>query len=148
MLDIQKLCPQVCLSVTSYVVQFFGCSFIIFPDKTFWLLSISVPYIHPHRKTHLFSFFISTHLAVMIGHSEKSNGAVGIAAVADRGHVSIPHDRHRGQRLAGSMRMRNGVALSGRRGKLGSQCKILLDLLVLVLVEVELGVLQVTLYLQ
>lgn len=84
----------------------------------------------------------------MIGHSEKSNGAVGIAAVADRGHVAVPHDRHSGQRLAGSMRMRNSVALSGRRGKLGSQCKILLDLLVLVLVEVELGVLQVTLYLR
>lgn len=84
----------------------------------------------------------------MIGHSEKGNRAVGIAAVADRGHVSVPHDWHGGQRLARGVRMRNGVALPGRRGQLGAQCQVLLDLLILGLVEVELGVLQVAMYLQ
>lgn len=89
-----------------------------------------------------------THLAVVIGHGEQGNRAVGVAAVADGGHVSIPHDRHGGQRLAGGMRMRHGVALPGRRGQLGAQRQVLLDLLILALVEVELGVLQVALYLQ
>lgn len=83
----------------------------------------------------------------MIGHSEQGNGAVGVTAVADRGHVSVPHDRHGGQ-LARGVWMRNGVALPGRRGQLGAQCQVLLDLLILGLVEVELGVLQVAVYLQ
>lgn len=90
----------------------------------------------------------STHLAVVIGHSEQGNGAVGVAAVADGGHVSVPHDRRGGQLLAGGVRVRNGVALPGRRGQLGAQSQVLLDLLILGLVEVELGVLQVALYLQ
>lgn len=84
----------------------------------------------------------------MIAHSEKCNRAVGVAAVADRGHVSISHDRHGGQRLARVVRMWNGVALPGRRGQLGAQCQVLLDLLILGLVEVKLGVLQVTMYLK
>lgn len=74
----------------------------------------------------------------MIGHGEQGDGAVGVAAVADGGHVSVPHDGHRGQRLAGSVRMRHGVALPGRRGQLGAQRQVLLDLLILALVEVEL----------
>lgn len=84
----------------------------------------------------------------MIAHSEKCNRAVGVAAVTDRGHVSISHDRHGGQRLARVVRMWNGVALTGRRGQLGAQCQVLLDLLILGLVEVKLGVLQVTMYLK
>ncbi len=84
----------------------------------------------------------------MIGHSEQGNGAVGVAAVADRGHVSIPHNRHGGQGLARCVWMLNGVALPGRRGQLGAQRQVLLDLLILGLVEVELGVLQVAVYLQ
>lgn len=84
----------------------------------------------------------------MIGHSEEGNGAVGVAAVADGGHVSIPHDWHGGQRLALGVWMRNSVALPGRRGQLGAQRQVLLDLLILGLVEVKLGVLQVALYLQ
>ena len=62
--------------------------------------------------------------------------------------MSVPHDRHGGQRLAGGVWMWNGVALPGRRGQLGAQRQVLLDLLVLGLVEVELGVLQVAVYLQ
>lgn len=89
----------------------------------------------------------STHLAVVVGHGEQSNGAVGVAAVADRRHVSVPHDWHAGQRLARGVRVRDGVALPGRRGQLGAQREVLLDLLVLALVEVEFGVLQVALYL-
>lgn len=84
----------------------------------------------------------------MIVHSEKCNRAVGVAAVADRGHVSISHDRHGRQLLARVVRMWNGVALPGRRGQLGAQCQVLLDLLILGLVEVKLGVLQVTMYLK
>lgn len=81
----------------------------------------------------------------MVGHGEQSNGAVGVAAVADRGHVSVPHDWHGGQPLARGVR--DGVALPGRRGQLGAEREVLLDLLVLGLVEVEFGVLQVALYL-
>lgn len=100
-------------------------------------------------ETRTLSFFhVSAHLAVMIGHSEKGYGAVGVAAVTDRGHVSVPHDRHSGQWLARGVRMWNGVALPGRRGQLGAQCQVLLDLLILGLVKVELGVLQVAVYLQ
>lgn len=83
----------------------------------------------------------------MVAHGEQGNGAVGVAAVADGGHVSIPHDWHGGQRLAGGVRVRDGVALPGRRGQLRAKREVLLDLLVLALVEVELGVLQVALYL-
>lgn len=83
----------------------------------------------------------------MVAHGEQGNGAVGVAAVADRGHVPVPHDWHGGQRLARGVRVRDGVALPGRRGQLGAEREVLLDLLVLGLVEVELGVLQVALYL-
>lgn len=89
-----------------------------------------------------------THLAVVIGQREQGHRAVGVAAVADRRHVSVPHDRRGGQRLAGGVRMRHGVAQPGRGGQLGAQRQVLLDLLTLGLVEVELGVLQVVLYLQ
>ncbi|KAG7240716.1 hypothetical protein INR49_026605 [Caranx melampygus] len=89
-----------------------------------------------------YSIHMATHLAVVIGHGEQGDRAVGVAAVADGGHVSVPHDGHRGQWLAGSVRMRHGVALPGRRGQLGAQRQVLLDLLILALVEVELGVLQ------
>lgn len=86
-----------------------------------------------------------THLTVVTGHGEQGNGACGVAAVADRGHVSVPHDRHGGQLLlARGVWVRHGVALPGRRG----ERQVLLDLLVLALVEVELGVLQVALYLR
>ncbi len=84
----------------------------------------------------------------MVSHSEQGNRAVGVTAVADGGHVSIPHDRNGSQRLARGVWMRNGVALPGRRGKLGAQRQVLLDLLILGLVEVELRVLQVAMYLQ
>lgn len=84
----------------------------------------------------------------MVGHREEGDRAAGVAAVADGRHVSIPHDRHGGQRLAGGVRMHNGVALPSRRGQLGAQRQVLLYLLVLALVEVELGVFQVVMYLQ
>lgn len=93
-------------------------------------------------------FHVPAYLAVVIGHREKGYGAVGVAAVTDRGHVSVPHDWHGGQRLARGVRMWNGVALPGRRGQLGAQCQVLLDLLILGLVKMELGVLQVAVYLQ
>lgn len=127
--------------MTQSVVPDFCCNF------TLGVFSISVPYIQQHHHSHSDAFF-STHLAVVTGHSEQGNGAVGVAAVADRGHVSIPHDRHGGQRLARGVWMLNGVALPGRRGQLGAQRQVLLDLLILGLVEVELGVLQVAVYLQ
>lgn len=84
----------------------------------------------------------------MVAHAQEGHRAVGVAAVADRGHVSVPHDGHNGQRLSWWMGVRDGVALAGRAGKLGAQRQVLLDLLVLRLVEVELGVLQVAVYLQ
>lgn len=84
----------------------------------------------------------------MVGHGQQSNGAVGVAAVADGGHVPVPHDRHGGQRLARGVRVRDGMALPARRGQLWAEREVLLNLLVLSLVEVELGVLQVTLYLK
>lgn len=84
----------------------------------------------------------------MVAHAEEGDGAVGVAAVADRGHVSVPHDGHAGQRLARGVGVRDGVALAGRGGQLGAQRQVLLDLLVLRLVEVVLGVLQVAVYLQ
>lgn len=84
----------------------------------------------------------------MIGHIEEGNGAVWVAAVAHGGHVSVPHDGHGGQRLALGVGVRDSVALPGRRGQLGAQRQVLLDLLILGLVEVVLGVLQVALYLQ
>lgn len=84
----------------------------------------------------------------MVAHAEKGDGAVGVAAVADRGHVSVPHDGHAGQRLARGVGVRDGVALAGRGGQLGAQRQVLLDLLVLRLVEVVLGVLQVAVYLR
>lgn len=83
----------------------------------------------------------------MAGHGKQSNGAVGVAAVADGSYVPISHDWHGGQRLARSMRVGDGVALPARRGQLGAEREVLLNLLVLCLVEVELGVLQVALYL-
>lgn len=84
----------------------------------------------------------------MTGQSEQGDGTVGVAAVADSGHMSVPHDGHRGQRLAGRVRMRDGVALPGGRGQLGAQRQILLDLLILGLVEVKFGVLQMAVNLQ
>lgn len=84
----------------------------------------------------------------MVGHGQQSNGAVGVAAVADGGHMPVPHDRHGGQRLARGVRVRDGMALPARRGQLWAEREVLLNLLVLSLVEVELGVLQVTLYLK
>lgn len=54
----------------------------------------------------------------MVGHGQQSNGAVGVAAVADGGHVPVPHDRHGGQRLARGVRVRDGMALPARRGQL------------------------------
>lgn len=83
----------------------------------------------------------------MTGHAEQGDGAVGVTAVADGRHVSVPHDRHGAQRLAGGVRVQNGVSLPGRRGQFGAKGQVLLDLLILGLVEVELGVLQVVLYL-
>lgn len=59
-------------------------------------------------------FLPPTHLAVVAGHGEQSNGAVGAAAVADGRHVSVPHDWHGGQPLAGGVRVRDSVALPGR----------------------------------
>lgn len=122
--------------------QFFCCIFT-FVQSHFKFYQFQF-HIFSHIKIHI----QSTHLAVVIGHSEQGNGAVGVAAVADRGHVSVPHDGHGGQRLARGVWMLNGVALPGRRGQLGAQRQVLLDLLILRLVEVELGVLQVAVYLQ
>lgn len=102
------------------------------------------------RITFFFVFrFQSTHLAVLVAHGEQSNGAVGVAAaVANGGHVPVPHDWHGGKRLARGVRVRDGVALPARRGQLWAECEVLLHLLVLGLVEMELRVLQVTLDLQ
>lgn len=100
-----------------------------------------------HASLFFFLFrFRSTHLAVLVAHGEQSNGAVGVAAaVANGGHVPVPHDWHGGQRLARGVRVRDGVALPARRGQLWAECEVLLHLLVLGLVEMELRVLQVTL---
>lgn len=77
----------------------------------------------------------------MVGHGEQGDRAVGIAAIADGGHVPISHNRHCGQRLAGGMWMRHTVTLSGRGGQLGAQSQVLLHWLTLALVEMELGIL-------
>lgn len=92
--------------------------------------------------------FLFPYLAVVIGQSKQGDGAVGVAAVADSGHVSIPHDWHSGQRLAGGVWMLHSVTLSGRRGQLGAQSQVLFYLLILGLVEVKFGVLQMALNLQ
>lgn len=84
----------------------------------------------------------------MIGQSKQGNRTVGVTAVADSRHVSIPHDWYSGQWLAGGVWMQHGMALSGRRGQLGAKREVLLYLLVLGLVEVKFGVLQVALNLQ
>lgn len=89
-----------------------------------------------------------THLAVVIGQTKQGNRAVGVAAVTDSGHMSIPHDWHSGQWLAGGVWMLHGVNLSSRRGQLGAQRQILFYLLILGLVEVKFGVLQMALDLQ
>lgn len=83
----------------------------------------------------------------MIGHRKQGNRAVGVTAVTDGGHVSVPHDRHGGECLARGVRMCHGVARCGRGGQLGAQRQVLLHGLILALVEMELGVLQVALYL-
>lgn len=98
--------------------------------------------LFPVSMTHIF-----THLAVMVAHGQQSNGAVGVTAVADGGYVPVPHDGHGGQRLARGVRVRDGVALPAWRGQLWAEREVLLNLLVLGLVEVELGALQVALYL-
>lgn len=126
-------------------------SCILFPSAwhIFTPFSFSFVFLY-HTSPYLFIFlfsFLSTHLAVMVGHGQQSNGAVGVAAVADGGHVPVPHDWHGGQCLARGVRVRDGVALSARRGQLWAEREVLLNLLVLGLVEVELGVLQVALYL-
>lgn len=81
----------------------------------------------------------STHLTVVIvGQREQGDGASRCAAVAHGWHVSVAHDGHRAQGLA---RVRVGLA-----SKFAAQSKVLFDLLGLV--EVVLGVLQMTLNLQ
>lgn len=55
-----------------------------------------------------------THLAVVVAHAQEGHGAVGVAAVADRRHVSVPHDGQAGQRLSRGVGVRDGVALAGR----------------------------------
>lgn len=131
--NLQKLWPTV-------------CSFHSYPGTVFQFQFHNHHYVSSHCDTLI--FHRSTHLAVMVSHSEQSNRAVGVAAVADGGHVSIPHDRDGSQRLARGVWMRNGVALPGGRRKLWAQRQVLLDLLILGLVEVELRVLQVAVYLQ
>lgn len=124
--------------------------FLSLPDTTRHILScliFSSTYLPTLSLTFTF-FFISTHLAVVVCHREEGDRAAGVAAITDRCHVSIPHDRHGGQRLARGVGMHNGVALPSRRGQLGAQCQVLLYLLVLALVEVELGVFQVAMYLR
>lgn len=79
----------------------------------------------------------------MVGHGEQGDGAVGVAAVADGRHVSVPHDGDGGERLARGVWVCNAVALPGRR----RQRQVLLHLLVLALLQVELGVFQVAVYL-
>lgn len=95
-----------------------------------------------------FHIFSIIYLAVLTGHGEQGDRAVGVAAVAHGGHAAVPEDGHGGQWLARGVRVRHAVALAGRRGQLGAQRQVLLDLLTLALVEVELGVLQVALYLR
>lgn len=81
--------------------------------------------------------FLSTYLTVVVCHCQQGDRAVGVAPITDSCHVSIPHDRHCGQGLAGCVWMRQCVIGSGRRGKLGAQGQVLLHWLVLAL-EVEL----------
>lgn len=67
---------------------------------------------------------------MVVGHGHQ--GAAGAVGVVD-----VAHDGHGGQRLAGA------VGVGRRRGQLGAQRQVLLDLLALV--EVELGALQLAL---
>lgn len=90
----------------------------------------------------------STHLTVVIGQGEQGDRAVRVAAVADGGHMSIPHDWDGSQRLSWGVGVCHCVALPSGGGQLRAQCQVLLDLLTLGLVEVKLGVLQVGLYLR
>lgn len=126
------------------------CRNFALPVTALHIWSFSQFQFHIFSNTIFHGFFShkSTHLAVVIGHAEQGDGAVGVAAVTDRGHVSVPHDRRGGQRLVRGVRVQNGVALPGRRGQLGAQSQVLLDLLILGLMQVELGVLQVALDLQ
>lgn len=84
----------------------------------------------------------------MTGQREQGNRAVWVAAVTDWGHVSVPHDWHGSQRLAGGVWVLHGVTRTRRGGQLGAQRQVLLHRLVLALVEMELGVLQVALHLK
>lgn len=83
-----------------------------FPVSVTHFHSFQFQFCFPQPYFTFFLFiFVSTHLGVMVGHGKQSNGAVGVAAVADGGHVSVPHDWHGGQRLARGVRVRDAVAL-------------------------------------
>lgn len=61
----------------------------------------------------LFSVFVSSHLAVVAAHRQQGDWAVRVAPITDSRHVSIPHDRHGGQRLARGVWMWYSVTGSG-----------------------------------